>query len=183
MATIITKAVLAERLGVSRARVSQMVARGLPVREDGKVDLEQAAAWVQSHTDRSRTVGRAPKPVTAATAGVTGPAPGSTGADAGHVLLVARARKAVIEARRMERLENLAANTVIQWPTAEQYAREFSHIVREAALSQADRLVDALMAAAATGDRDRVYRAIRDDNHRMLTQVAKAIKNAGLAND
>jgi hypothetical protein len=40
--TITTKASLAAELGISKARVSQYVQRGLPVRSDGKLDREQA---------------------------------------------------------------------------------------------------------------------------------------------
>jgi hypothetical protein len=39
---IVSKAELAEELGISRPRVSQMIARGLPVRHDDRVDLELA---------------------------------------------------------------------------------------------------------------------------------------------
>jgi transcriptional regulator with XRE-family HTH domain len=42
----LTKRELAERLGLSRSRVSQLVAAGLPVEPDGKVDAVEAARWV-----------------------------------------------------------------------------------------------------------------------------------------
>ena len=46
---LITKSELAEELGVSRGRVSQLIARGLPVEVGGKVSLELAAYWVLDH--------------------------------------------------------------------------------------------------------------------------------------
>jgi hypothetical protein len=49
MAVLITKSELAEELGISRGRVSQLIARGLPVDPGGKVDLELAAYWVLDH--------------------------------------------------------------------------------------------------------------------------------------
>ena len=101
-------------------------------------------------------------------------------ADPGHILLVARARKALAETKRLERLEKLAAGEVITSAEASRFALEFSHIVRDAAISQADRLTEVLLAAAVAGDRERVYRTIRDDNHRMLNQVSKSIARAGL---
>jgi predicted transcriptional regulator len=44
---ITTKAGLAAELGISKARVSQYVQRGLPVRSDGKLDREQALYWIK----------------------------------------------------------------------------------------------------------------------------------------
>jgi phage terminase Nu1 subunit (DNA packaging protein) len=48
---IVSKAELAEELGVSRPRVSQMIAKGLPVRADQRVDLAAACAWVIDNVD------------------------------------------------------------------------------------------------------------------------------------
>jgi transcriptional regulator with XRE-family HTH domain len=42
----LTKSELAERLGLTRSRVSQLVAQGLPVEPDGLVDAVEAARWV-----------------------------------------------------------------------------------------------------------------------------------------
>jgi predicted transcriptional regulator len=44
--TVIRKSELARRLGVSRPRVSQYVALGMPVRDDGRIELERACEWV-----------------------------------------------------------------------------------------------------------------------------------------
>jgi hypothetical protein len=44
--TIITKASLAAELGITKARVSQYVKAGLPVRTDGKLDRERALNWI-----------------------------------------------------------------------------------------------------------------------------------------
>jgi hypothetical protein len=44
--TVVRKSELVRRLGVSRPRVSQFVALGMPTRDDGKVELEQACEWV-----------------------------------------------------------------------------------------------------------------------------------------
>lgn len=45
--TIITKAGLAAELGVSKARVSQYVQRGLPQRADGRLDRDAALRWLK----------------------------------------------------------------------------------------------------------------------------------------
>jgi hypothetical protein len=63
--TVITKAALAAELAISKARVSQYVAEGLPVRSDGKLDREAAVKWIaENHVDyagQNRGVGRARK--------------------------------------------------------------------------------------------------------------------------
>src|SRR5215210_603814 len=61
--TIITKSNLAAELGISKARVSQYVAEGLPVRSDGKLNRDDALNWVaRNHADytgQNKGVGRA----------------------------------------------------------------------------------------------------------------------------
>lgn len=43
---VISKSQLAGELGISRARVSQYVKEGLPIRKDGKIDRESALNWI-----------------------------------------------------------------------------------------------------------------------------------------
>ena len=43
---VITKAELSRRLSMSRARVSQYARAGMPVRDDGKLDVEAATQWI-----------------------------------------------------------------------------------------------------------------------------------------
>jgi DNA-binding transcriptional regulator YdaS (Cro superfamily) len=43
--TVVRKSELARRLGVSRPRVSQFVALGMPTRCDGRIELERACEW------------------------------------------------------------------------------------------------------------------------------------------
>lgn len=50
MEEIITKAELARRIGISKARVSQLVGKGLPVNKDGRVNADEAVKWVTSHS-------------------------------------------------------------------------------------------------------------------------------------
>jgi hypothetical protein len=49
---IISKAELSRELHVSRARISQLISRGLPTRADGKIDRELALAWVADYAGR-----------------------------------------------------------------------------------------------------------------------------------
>lgn len=62
--TITTKAALADELGVTRARVSQYVKAGLPVRSDGKLDRDEALNWLNRNVvglnrEQDRGVNRA----------------------------------------------------------------------------------------------------------------------------
>ena len=62
--TITTKAALADELGVTRARVSQYVKQGLPVRSDGKLDRDVALNWLNRNVvglnrEQDRGVNRA----------------------------------------------------------------------------------------------------------------------------
>ncbi|WP_264047973.1 hypothetical protein [Methylobacterium flocculans] len=62
--TITTKAALADELGVTRARVSQYVKAGLPVRSDGKLERDEALNWLNRNVvglnrEQDRGVNRA----------------------------------------------------------------------------------------------------------------------------
>lgn len=50
----LSKRGFAEAIGVSQARVSQMVAAGLPVEPNGRIDAAKGRAWVRSNVDPSR---------------------------------------------------------------------------------------------------------------------------------
>lgn len=52
MEEAVTKAEFARQIGVSRARVSQLVGQGLPVLHSGKVPVRQAHDWVATNIKR-----------------------------------------------------------------------------------------------------------------------------------
>src|SRR3954470_24669975 len=52
--TLTTKAALADELGITRARISQYVKSGMPVRGDGKLDRAVALNWIKQ-TQRGQT--------------------------------------------------------------------------------------------------------------------------------
>lgn len=56
------KSEFARRIGVSPGRITQLIAKGLPVRTDGFIDIEAALAWVQSHLDQSRRMAAKARP-------------------------------------------------------------------------------------------------------------------------
>lgn len=49
-----TKTEFAARVGLTKARISQLIGQGLPVRADGKVDVEAGLAWMEKNLDPSR---------------------------------------------------------------------------------------------------------------------------------
>jgi len=59
-----TQAAFARRQKVSRQAVGKWVARGLPVRNDGQIDVEQGEAFLQKYRSVKHQE-RKPRPVTA----------------------------------------------------------------------------------------------------------------------
>jgi len=49
-----SKAAFARRIGVSSGRMTHLIREGLPVREDGKIEIEAGLAWVQGNLDQAR---------------------------------------------------------------------------------------------------------------------------------
>ncbi len=49
-----TKAEFAERVGLTRGRISQLIAEGLPVRADDRIDVEAALAWMENNLDPAK---------------------------------------------------------------------------------------------------------------------------------
>ena len=49
-----TKTAFAARVGLTRGRVSQLIAEGLPVRADGRIDVETGLAWIEDNLDPAR---------------------------------------------------------------------------------------------------------------------------------
>lgn len=53
------KSEFAARLGLTRGRVSQMIAAGLPVTDDGQVPVAEALAWVEANIHQAASGGGA----------------------------------------------------------------------------------------------------------------------------
>ena len=49
-----TKTAFAERVGLTKGRISQLVAEGLPVRADGQIDVAEGLAWIEANLDPAR---------------------------------------------------------------------------------------------------------------------------------
>jgi len=168
---VVSKAALARKLEVSRARVSQLIGQGLPVRADGKVDLELALEWISARVDRS--VGRKPAPSTSTSESINQPGP----ADPLRIIALARARKLLADAKRSERRERAEAGEYVPRTQAVEYAAAFSLLTRDAVMTMADRLAGKL---AATSDEKECFRILREDGNALLRKVSKAISDSGL---
>lgn len=49
-----TKTAFAARVGLTKGRISQLVAEGLPVRADGQIDVAVGLAWIEDNLDPAR---------------------------------------------------------------------------------------------------------------------------------
>ena len=49
-----SKSAFAARVGLTRGRISQLIAEGLPVRADGRIDVEAGLAWIEDNLDPAR---------------------------------------------------------------------------------------------------------------------------------
>ena len=51
-----SKSAFARRIGVSPARITQLISRGMPVRADGRIDVSDALSWLEDNLDTSKRV-------------------------------------------------------------------------------------------------------------------------------
>ena len=49
-----SKSAFAARVGLTRGRISQLIAEGLPVRADGRIDVDAGLAWIEDNLDQAR---------------------------------------------------------------------------------------------------------------------------------
>jgi hypothetical protein len=49
-----TKTGFAARVGLTKGRISQLVAEGLPVRPDGRIDVDAGLTWIENNLDPGR---------------------------------------------------------------------------------------------------------------------------------
>jgi len=112
------KSEFAKRLHVSKARVSQMVQKGMPVTAEGKVDVAEALNWIEyidlSHKDAVARRQSAPPAASAEAPAIPAPVPDRLPTDPGRILLTAKAKRALVELRRAERLERLENDELVE---------------------------------------------------------------------
>ena len=49
-----SKSAFAARVGLTRGRISQLIAEGLPVRAEGRIDVDVGLAWIENNLDLAR---------------------------------------------------------------------------------------------------------------------------------
>ena len=185
MAETITKTELARKLGVTKSRVTQLCRAGLPVGPDGRIEPQSALAWVTTHVDQSR--GRwntsrpgptpTPEPLQAPVARVNTPFDRSrTALDPGRALLIARARKALAEAKRAERGERRQAGELIEAEAVKQFVSQLCMMVRDHALAQADRVAPQIVGVRSQAE---AHALLRKDARSMLERLSKAVASSG----
>jgi hypothetical protein len=128
------KSEFAARLRVSKARVSQMIQMGLPLTADGKVEVSAALNWIETHIDISHKDSAARRSDAAArrqSDAVPSPAaPTAAGLpDPGRILLTAKAKRALVDLRRAERMERLENDELIE---AVEVSRAIDGLIAEA---------------------------------------------------
>ena len=185
----VTKSELARRLDVSKGRVSQLIRQGMPVLPSGLVDLDACCRWIDQHVDRGHSGwGTTRKPPAAASpptaspmrppvAPLPGPAP-VIGADPAKVLLVAKAKRALADAKRAERMERKQAGELLERTEVNTYITNFSALARDHILTQAERLAALLVPMT---DEKLIYDLIRRDGTVLLQKLSKAIETSGVA--
>ncbi|MGO9230805.1 MAG: hypothetical protein ACLQKA_16570 [Bryobacteraceae bacterium] len=185
----VSKSELARRLDVSKGRVSQLIRQGMPVLPSGLVDLDACCRWIDQHVDRghsgwgsTRTPPAAASPPAASparqpAAPLPGPAP-AISADPAKVLLVARAKRALADAKRAERLERKQAGELFERADVNIYVTNFSQLVRDHVRTQAERLAAVLVPMT---DGKLIYDLIRRDGTVLLQKLSKAIEASGVA--
>lgn len=180
MSQMINKQDLARRLGVSSPRISQLLKRGLPVRRDGKIDMEQALSWIDANVDRSNAAGSkmqptATVPVAQPPVPFAEPARTAPQADPARALLIGRARMAFARAKREERQERLAAGELLERQVVTEFLAATLLLFRDALLSQSDRLAASLAAVSDTAE---AHRLLKADVQALLTRLSRAIETS-----
>ena len=101
--TTCSKAQMAQRLGVSPSRVSQLLKMGMPARPDGRLDIDRCTRWyAENIIRRPKLEPRSTQPTVAAVPGA--PAGGSGDASAKREVIDALRRKATELPRLLAKL-------------------------------------------------------------------------------
>jgi hypothetical protein len=87
--------------------------------------------------------------------------------------MIGRARVAFARAKREERAERLAAGELLERRDVIEFVAASSTMIRDALLSQPDRVAAQL---AAVTDPAEVHRRLKEDVHAMLLRLSRAIE-------
>ncbi|WP_376957712.1 hypothetical protein ABNQ39_11325 [Azospirillum sp. A26] len=144
-----TKAAFARRVGLSRARVTQYAAKGLPVTPDGKVDVGAALEWMSRELDPTQRVAQSKaKARPALVPPVPVPVEGdndSEGEDDGN-LIAARTEHEWLKVERARLALELARGDVAPWAEINRVLFEHGRRNRDAWMAWAQRVVPNMAA-------------------------------------
>ncbi len=158
----IKKSQLAQLLGVSKGRISQLITAGLPVREDGRIDRAAAEAW---HHQRSAT--QTPTPIRRAE-----PKPKSDDAVDENTFIAARTRRELAEARRAERRDLEEAGELVRVDEVRKVFAGIGRIYAAGRENVATQLDPQLIGITVAGEPGRIVReALRDTDNRIASEI------------
>lgn len=92
-------------------------------------------------------------------------------------MLVAKAKRALADAKRAERLERKQAGELLDRIDVNAYITNFSLLVRDHVLMQAERLAAVLVPMT---DEKQIYDLLRRDGSMLLKKLSKAIEASGV---
>lgn len=147
----VTKSAFAASIGVSKSRVSQLVAQGLPVTPQGLIDPAEASEWIERNVDPNRRRGR------------TVPATGTLSSV-----------KAETEAEKLKHLRldyDRKAGNLVDRAAAESAIFARARMERDAHLSWVVRVAPTIAAELGL-DADKVFRLLDREMRRHLEEVA-----------
>lgn len=135
-----TKAAFARRVGLSRPRITQLAAKGLPVTPDGKVDVGAALEWMSRELDPTQRVAQSKAKARPA---LVPPVP-THGADAGEDdgdLIAARTEHEWLKVERARLALERDKGDVAPWVEIDRVLFDHGRRNRDAWLAWAQRVV------------------------------------------
>ncbi len=178
---LVSQAEYARRRGVSRQYIGQMVAKGVIVLKDRKVDAEQADAALAAIREPARPERRAtpkpeptPKPAVPATdlpvlLPAHGPAQAPGGGDLPTLLLKTRIKSEVEKAKLLEIKARVEAGKYVDADEVKAAAFNKARVVRDALLNIPERLAAVL---AAETDKTRIHGMLSVEIRAALEELA-----------
>jgi len=164
--SFVSKSEIAKELRLSKGRITQLIAQGLPVRTDGKLDREKAREWYEKNIRLTAKPERNDSPVLAPPAEPSEAADGEAGPED---FFASRARKerALADLRQMEAAQKRGDLL----PTADVEAAWSEMVIsaRAILLGLPARLAQKM---ALETDRVNVEEILRDEIYRALSELS-----------
>lgn len=142
-----TKAAFARRVGLSRARITQYAAMGLPVTPDGKIEVGAALEWMSRVLDPTQRVAQSKaKARPALMPPVPAPADGDAEGGEDGDLIAARTEHEWLKVERARLALELARGDVAPWDEINRVLFEHGRRNRDAWMAWSQRVVPDMAA-------------------------------------